>query len=88
MTAEQFEKERMGNHNYHDSDDEILEGVNAFDADEREAGGGGKGPDNKSNAARRTGKKARRNYEERKRRKELYQNMIDEQINQGGDFLD
>lgn len=79
LTAEQFEKERLGNYNFED-DDEGEEEDNGFD-DMWEN-------DNNSNfkgkiKTHRTGKKSRRNYEERKRRKEAHQRLVEEQINQG-----
>lgn len=76
MTAEQFEKERVGNHQYHDhiqerDDGDRADGILIDDVE----GGGGEGG---GAPTRRAGKKARRNYEERKRRKEAYQVMVQE----------
>ena len=81
ITAEQFERERIGNHQYHDNADAGTdhksdnENDNNASDDENDDQGDQetKQRDKKSH---RTGKKARRNYEERKRRKEQYQRLV------------
>lgn len=93
MTAEQFERERIGNYNYHNDD-----GNNVFEVfqddvesnddnnDEQEAV---QNIHEEKHKKRHKGKKSRRNYEERKRRKEQYQQLLREQVQQiGGNFDD
>ena len=85
MTAEQFEKERVGNHHYHDEkedDDDNDETPYNNIGNEEDHDADDNSKHGKQNKKHHTGKKSRRNYEERKRRKDQYQHMIDDQFQQ------
>jgi hypothetical protein len=85
MTAEQFEKERVGNHHYHDDDDTDNDFNNVDDELYDDIGGDGDDmqrvsrEQKKERKAHKSGKKSRRNYEERKRKKEQYNLMVQQQ---------
>ena len=86
LTAEQFERERVGNYNHHDDDENYID-VDMIDDIDVGAARMHEERNRKRNKTHHKGKKSRRNYEERKRRKDQYNQMVAEQLNQDNDFF-